>query len=116
MLVTSGTTKSYQEASVTDNAIADCAEARQMDEETFLKKGWQRIVEVGGLGKFPQFLSDLGSLGREAQKIWQHSASLGDALYQLRRATTRPFSLSERHGPSLTAVQSHRILGNYTTI
>jgi hypothetical protein len=97
MLVTSRTTKTYQKANVTGNAIADRAEARQMDEETFFKKRRQRIVKVGGLGKSPEVLDDLGSFGPEAEEIWQHSESLADALFQLRRGTSGRFRIAGRH-------------------
>ena len=71
-----------------------------MDEQTFLKKRRQRIVEVGGLGKSPQLLGDLGSFGREAEKIRQHSESLADALFQFRLWNTRQFSIFGCHGPA----------------
>jgi hypothetical protein len=54
---------------MTGNAVADGAKARQVDEKTLFKNSRQRIVEVGCLRESPQFLTDLGSLGREAEEI-----------------------------------------------
>jgi len=79
--VTRRATKSCQEACMTGNAIADGTKAREINEETFLKERWQGTVEVGGLGKSPQFLSDLRSFGREAEKIRKHSKSFADAIF-----------------------------------
>jgi hypothetical protein len=77
--------KPHQEANVASNAVADGAEAREVDEKTLLKNGGQRIIEVGSLRKSPQFLGDLGSLGCEAEEIGKNSESLLYAILEVRR-------------------------------
>ena len=69
-----------------------------MDEEAFLKKGWQRVVEISGLGKSPQFPSDLGSFRRKTEKIRKHPESPLNALRQLQSATTIRFRIFGCHG------------------
>jgi hypothetical protein len=60
---------------MTSNAVADCAKARQVDEQTLLKNGGQRTIEVGSLCESPQFLNDLGSIRSEAEEIWENPES-----------------------------------------
>ncbi len=67
---------------MTTDAIADCAKAREMNEKTLLKNGGQRIVEVGSFCESPQFLSDLGSLRREAEEIRKNPESV---FYKIRK-------------------------------
>src|ERR1700733_7586560 len=85
------TTKPCQETRVSCNAIADGAKAGQINEEAFLKKGWQGIIEVCGLSKSPKFLSDLGCFGRKAKEIWQHAEPLFNPRFQVRRAIISGF-------------------------
>ena len=61
---------------MTSNAVADSAEARQVDEKSLLKNGGQRIVKVGSLCESPQCLGDLGSLRCEAEEIGKKPKSL----------------------------------------
>jgi hypothetical protein len=70
---------------VTSNAIADGAEAGEVNEKTLLENGGQRIIEVGRLRKSPQFLGDLGSLGCEAEEIGKNPESFLYALLEVRR-------------------------------
>jgi hypothetical protein len=65
---------------VTSDAVADCAEARQVDEKALLKNGRQGIVEVGSLRESPQFLSDLGRLRCEAEEIRKNPESFFYAI------------------------------------
>ena len=81
--VAGGTAKSYQKADVTSNAVADCTKARQMYEEALFENGGQGIVEVSSFGEAPQFLSDFGSLRREAEKIGQNSEPLLDTILKV---------------------------------
>ena len=83
--IASGMAKSYQESYVTCDAVADRAKARQVDKKTFLKNGGQRIVEVGSFCESPQFLSDLGSFGGEAEEIGKNPKSSLNALPQVWR-------------------------------
>src|SRR6187402_854921 len=45
-----------EKADVADNAVADLAESREMDEKPLLEQRRQRAVQVGRLRKLPQFL------------------------------------------------------------
>ena len=83
-----GTAQSHQETNVTANAVAGGAKARQVDEETLLKNGGQRIVEIGSFCESPQFLSDLGSLRCEPEEIWKNPESLLYALFKVRCCTS----------------------------
>ncbi|MGA8622461.1 MAG: hypothetical protein WB660_28560 [Candidatus Sulfotelmatobacter sp.] len=68
---------------MTSNAVADGAEARQVDEKSLLKNGGQRIVEVGSFCESPQFLGDLGSLTCEAEEIRKNPESLLYAILKV---------------------------------
>jgi len=61
--------ESDQKAYVTSNAVADGAKARQVNEKTLFEDGRQGIIEVGSLGKSPQFLNDFRSLRRKTEEI-----------------------------------------------
>jgi hypothetical protein len=61
---------------VARDAIADWAETRQVDEKSFLKNRGQRIVEVGCLGNPPQFFSDLGGFGGEAEEVREDAEAI----------------------------------------
>jgi hypothetical protein len=61
---------------VARDAIADSAETRQVDEKSFLENRGQGIVEVGCLGKPPQFFSDLGSFGGEAEEVREDAEAI----------------------------------------
>jgi|HubBroStandDraft_3_1064219.scaffolds.fasta_scaffold650551_2 hypothetical protein len=78
--VASGTAKPQQKTSMTSNAVADGAEARQVDEKTLFKNGGQRIVQVGSLRESPQFLGDLGRVRCEAEEIGKDPESLLDTF------------------------------------
>jgi hypothetical protein len=75
--------KSNKKSYVTRNAVADGAEARQVDEKPLLKNGGQMVVEVAGFREAPQFLNDLGSLRCEAEEIGKNSKSLRDAILKV---------------------------------
>ena len=68
---------------MTSNAVANGAEARQVDEKTLLKNGGQRIVEVGSFCESPQFLGDLRSLRCEAEEIRKNPESLLDTILKV---------------------------------
>ena len=53
--------QSHQEPNMARNAVADRAEPRQVNKETFLEQRWQRIVQVGRFGKSPKLFCDLRS-------------------------------------------------------
>ena len=75
-LIASGMAKPHQETNMTSNAVADGAEAGQVDEKPLLKNGGQRIVEIGSLCESPQFLDNLGSFRCEAEKIGKNPEPL----------------------------------------
>ena len=79
MLIAGWPAHPNQESRVAGNAVADCAKARKMDEESFLKDRGQRVIKVGCFGKAPKFFGDFRSLGREPEEIWEHAKSLVDA-------------------------------------
>ncbi len=74
--IASGMAKPHQETNMTSNAVPDGAKAGQVDEKPLLKNGGQRIVEIGSLCEFPQFLNNLGSLRGEAEKIGKNPEPL----------------------------------------
>jgi hypothetical protein len=78
--VAGGTAQSHQETNMTSNAVANGAEARQVDEKSLLKNGGQRIVEVGSFCESKKFLSDLGSLRCDAEEIGKDPESLLDTV------------------------------------
>jgi hypothetical protein len=57
-----------------------------MDEQTLLKNGGQRIVEVGGSCESPKLLGDLGSLRCEAEEVGQNPKPLLYPLLQFRHS------------------------------
>jgi hypothetical protein len=83
--ITGRMAKPNQKANMTSNAVADCAKARQVDEEALFKSGGERIIEVGSLCESPQFLSDLRSLRNEAEEIGQNPESRFYAILKVRR-------------------------------
>ena len=65
-----------EKADVPDNAVADLAESREVDEQSLLEQRRQRAVQVGGLRKLPQFLrkprrgiSGTEEIGEDAETI-----------------------------------------------
>jgi len=81
--ITSGTAKPNQESNMTSNAVADGTKPREVNEEPLLKDRGKGIVEVGSLCESPQFRSDLGSLGCEAEEIWKNPESPLYAILKL---------------------------------
>src|SRR5271168_3876092 len=73
VLIACGPPKPNQETGVASDAVADCTKARKKDEKPFLKNRGERVVEIGCLGKPPQFFGDLGSLRRELEKVRKHA-------------------------------------------
>jgi hypothetical protein len=57
------------------NAIADSAEARQVDEKTLLENGRERTVEIGSLRESPQFLGNLRGFRGEPKKVRKNTES-----------------------------------------
>jgi hypothetical protein len=49
-----------------------------MDEESLFKNGWERIIEIGRLGKSSKFFGDLGSLRRKPEKIRKYAEPVID--------------------------------------
>jgi hypothetical protein len=43
---------------MTDNAVANFTEAREMDRQPFLEERRQRAVDIGGLEERPQFFDE----------------------------------------------------------
>jgi hypothetical protein len=55
------------------DAVADGTKARKIDEKSLLENRMQRVIQIGSLGKSPQFFGDLGSLGREPEEVRKHT-------------------------------------------
>jgi hypothetical protein len=51
-----------------------------MDEEPFFEYRGQGVIEIGRLGKSPQFFGDLWSLGRKPEEVRKRSKPLVYAL------------------------------------
>ncbi len=75
--VSGGTALADQKADVPDDAVADLAEPREMNEEPFLEQRRQRAVEVRGPGKLPELLdqargrfSGTEEIGEDAETIF----------------------------------------------
>jgi hypothetical protein len=65
---------------VAGDAVADSTKARKADEESFLENRRKGVIEIGCLGKSPQFFGDLGSLGRDPEEVRKYAKPIIDAL------------------------------------
>ena len=81
--IASGMAQPHQETNMTSYAVADGTKTRQVDEKTFLKNGWQRIVEVRSFCESPQLRNYLGSLWCKPEEIWKNPESLLDATLKV---------------------------------
>ena len=52
-----------------DDAVADLAESREMNEEALFEEGGQGVVQITRLGKPPQFLDEPGRAGRGTEEV-----------------------------------------------
>lgn len=80
-----------EKSDVADDAVADLAESRQMDEQPFLEERRQRAVEVRRLRKLPEFLEQAryGICG--AEKIREDAETVFDLAPEPKRS--RPLGL-----------------------
>jgi hypothetical protein len=68
---------------VPDDAVANAAESREVNEQAFLEQGGQRAVEIGGSGKFPEFFNQ-GRRVSGAEEIGKHAETVGDLALKCR--------------------------------
>ena len=67
-----------QEANVPDDAVADPTESGEVNEQALLEQRGQRAVEIGGPGKFPEFLDQAGCRVSGAEEIGKNAETVGD--------------------------------------
>jgi hypothetical protein len=69
---------------MSQNAVADLAEPRKVNEQPLLEKGWQWIVQIGKTGKSPEVVGDLRTFGSQPKEIRENSKSTFDFSFQCR--------------------------------
>lgn len=62
-------TQPNQKPEMSQNAVADLAEPRKVNEQPLLEERWQRIVQIGKTGKSPEVVGDLRMFGSQAKEI-----------------------------------------------
>jgi len=91
-----------EKADVPDNAVADLAESREMDEQPLLEQRRQRAVQVGGLRKLPQFLRKPRRGISGTEEIGEDAETNGDLAPETKRVRVflgelkRRFSVSHQ--------------------
>ena len=75
-----------QKADVPDDAVADLAESRQMNEESLLEQRRQRAVEVGRLRKLPEFLDQPRRRISGTKEIGEDAETIDDLTPETKRA------------------------------
>ena len=75
-----------EKADVPDNAVADLAESREMDEEPLLEQRRQRAVQVGRLRKLPEFLGQPRRRISGTEEIGEDAETIGDLAPETKRA------------------------------
>ena len=75
-----------EKADVPDDAVADLAESREMDEETLLEKRGQRAVQIRGLRKLPEFLGQPRCRISGTEEIGEDTETICDLTLEAKRA------------------------------
>src|SRR6185436_1719397 len=75
-----------EKADVPDDAVADLAEAREMDEEALLEERGQWAVEIGGPGKLPEFLDQPWCRICGAEEVGEDPETICDLALETNRA------------------------------
>ena len=75
-----------EKADVPDDAVADLAESREMDEEPLLEQRRQRAVQVGRLRKLPEFLDQPRRRISGTEEIGEDAETIGDLAPETKRA------------------------------
>jgi hypothetical protein len=70
------------------DAVTNLAKAGQIYEETFLKKGWQRVIQVRELGKSPEVFSDIQVARPEPEEIRQNAKAFRHLVFKGRFHTS----------------------------
>jgi hypothetical protein len=64
------------------DAIANFAEAREVNKKALLEKGWDGGVQIGRLRELPQFVDDEGGIRSGSKKIWNKTEARGDLAFE----------------------------------
>ena len=75
-----------EKADVPDDAVADFAESREMDEEPLLEQRRQRAVQVGRLRKLPEFLDQPRRRISGTKEIRKDAETIRDLAPEAKRA------------------------------
>jgi hypothetical protein len=70
-------TVAKQESTMSDDAVAYLAEAREIHKQPLFEDGRDWIVEIGRIRKFPQLLDDLRRVGRGTKEVRNQSKATG---------------------------------------
>ena len=82
-------TVSHQESAVARDAVADLAEAGEIDEEPLLEERRNRIVEIGGLGEIPKPFDQLRRIRRRHEEVGHQAKAAGDFTMEGRGGSGR---------------------------
>ena len=77
-------TQPNQKPEMSQNAVADLAEPRKVNEQPLLEERWQRIVQIGKTGKPPEIVGDLRMFGSQPKEIRENPESIFDFDLQRR--------------------------------
>ena len=75
-----------QKAHVPDDAVANVAESREVNEQAFIEQGGQRAVEICGPGKFPELLDQAGRRVSGTEEIGKDAETVPDLAPETQRA------------------------------
>jgi hypothetical protein len=75
-----------EKADVPDDAVADLAESREMDEEPLLEHRRQRAVQVGRLRKLPQLLDETWRCISGTKEIREDAKTIRDLATEAKSA------------------------------
>ena len=75
-----------EKADVADDAVADLAESREMDEEPLLEQRRQRAVQVRRLGKLPELLDQPRRRVSGTEEIGEDAEAFGDLAPETKSA------------------------------
>jgi hypothetical protein len=75
-----------EKADVTDDAVADLAEPREMDEEALLEQRRKRAIQVSRLRKLPEFLEQPRRRFGGTEEIGEDAEAVRDLAPETKRA------------------------------
>jgi hypothetical protein len=69
---------------MSQNAVANLAEPRKVNEQALFEERWQRVVQIGNTGKPPEIVGDLRMFGSQPKEIRENPESTFDFGLQRR--------------------------------